>query len=316
VFDVALLMVLYRFFRREHITVMHAFSSTAEFFGGIAARLRGCHVIVSIRNHNERLPRLHRWAKRFACVLADAVVANSHSGAAAAVAAGVMVEQKVHVVPNGVAFQPLGVTRQAARAQLGIPNEAFIVLSVGRLVGEKNYDATLELARRMSVRHAQALFLIAGDGPLRSSLAQQIDVLHLGGQVRLLGERRDIPLLLATADLYLNTSVSEGLSNSIMEAMAAGLPVLATSVGGTTELIEEGKTGLLFSLGNIVGAEQKLAHLVVDATLRKTLGRNARQAMQERYSVESMVTRIEQVYRSLSAPPTGWKYQEASRHAG
>jgi glycosyltransferase involved in cell wall biosynthesis len=126
-----------------------------------------------------------------------------------------------------------------------------------------------------------------------------------------LGERRDIPMVLAASDLYLNTSLSEGLSNSILEAMAAGVPVVATAIGGTTELIEPEHTGLLFSPGNLDEAEQQLERLLCDRQLRTALGSNAQQIVRERYSVESLVSRMEQLYLSLYPPQTRWKYQEA-----
>jgi glycosyltransferase involved in cell wall biosynthesis len=295
---------------------VHAFSSTAEFFAGLAARGCGCRVIASIRNYNEQLPVSHRVAKRLSCGLAHAVVANSQTGAAAAVAAGVVARQKMHVILNGVMLPPSTLTKAATRRQLGIPEKALVSLSVGRLVQEKGYDATLELARRLRRSHPEALFLIAGAGPLRTALAGQIDALELSAQVRLLGERRDIVHLLAAADLYLNTSASEGLSNSVMEAMAAGVAVVAAAAGGTTELIKDGTSGLLFAPGDLNGAEEKLRRVVENTVLRAELGAQARRAMEHQYSVESMINRLEHLYARLIETRTAWVEQKVSRHGG
>jgi glycosyltransferase involved in cell wall biosynthesis len=313
--DPGLFLALGRFFLRHHITIVHAFSSTAEFFAGFAARICGCRVIASIRNYNEQLPARHRVAKRVSCWLAHAVVANSQAGAAAAVAAGVVAGQKTHVIPNGVVFQPSTLTKAAARRQLDIPEKALVSLSVGRLVWEKGYDATLELARRIRQFHSEALFLIVGDGPLRTALAGRIDALELKEQVRLLGERRDVAPWLA-ADLYLNTSASEGLSNSVMEAMAAGVAVVAAAAGGTTELIEDGTTGLLFAPGDLNGAEEKLRRVMENTALRAGLGVQARRTMERRYSVESMITRLEHVYARLLDTRAAWMEQKTPRHVG
>jgi glycosyltransferase involved in cell wall biosynthesis len=314
--DPGLFFTLGRFFLRHHITIVHAFSSTAEFFAGLTARICGCQVVASIRNYNEQLPARHRVAKRVSCWLAHAVVANSQAGAAAAVAAGIVAEQKMRVIPNGVISQPSTLTKTAARRQLNISEKTFVSLSIGRLVWEKGYDVTLELARRMRQSHPEMLFLIVGEGPLRAALAGQIDALGLRAQVWLLGERRDVASLLAAADLYLNTSASEGLSNSVMEAMAAGVAVVAAAAGGTTELIGDGITGLLFAPGDLNRAEEKLRQAMENTALRAELGAQARRAMERQYSVESMVTRLEHVYARLLDTRSTWIGRKASRHVG
>lgn len=316
VLDLGLLFALGRFFLLHRVMIVHAFSSTAEFFAGLAARICGCRIIASIRNYNEQLPSRHRVAKRVSCWFAHAVVANSQVGASAAVAARIVARQKIHVIPNGVLLPPLLLTKAAARRQLGIPTEALVALSVGRLVWEKGYDATLELARRLHHSHPEALFFIAGDGPLHPALAERIRTLELNVQVRLLGERRDIARLLAAADFYLNTSVSEGLSNSVMEAMAAGVAVVAAAAGGTSELIEDGVTGLLFAPGDLEAAEKKLNRVMNDAVFRVGLGVQARRVMERQYSVENMITRIEQLYTGLLETRSAWVKQKASHHVG
>jgi glycosyltransferase involved in cell wall biosynthesis len=300
--DVQLVVALRRFFLSERAAIMHAFSSTAEFFAGLAASLCRSRVVVSIRNHNESLPLLHRLAKRCAYALADAVVANSRAGAQAAVAAGIVAGEKVHVIGNGIECRPLPVSREEARRCLGVPAEAVVVLSVGRLVKEKGYETTVEIARCIAARHPQVLFLVAGDGPLRAALERQIHRTGVGKTVRLLGERRDVPVLLAAADLYLNTSLAEGLSNSLMEAMAAGVPVLASAVGGTPELLQDGETGLLFPPGEEGIAVGKFERLLSDVQFRHTLGEHGRRAIAA-YSPEVMVSRLESLYRSLLKVP-------------
>jgi glycosyltransferase involved in cell wall biosynthesis len=171
--------------------------------------------------------------------------------------------------------------REEMRRRLGLPAGTTAALSVGRLVREKGYELTLAVARHTGAWQPAPRFLIAGDGPLRDALAQQIQAGGLAERVRLLGERRDIPALLAAADAYLNTSVSEGLSNSIMEAMAAAVPVLAAAAGGTPELIRDGETGLLFPPGDLAAAVTKLDRLVTDPDLRTRLGRHDGLAVRE-----------------------------------
>jgi glycosyltransferase involved in cell wall biosynthesis len=306
VMDWDLLVNLYRFFAEKKIDIVHAFSSTAEVFGGMAARLRGCRFVASVRNHSEKLPTLHRLAKRVVCRLADAVVANSQAGAAAAIAVGIIPERKTHIVPNGVVLQTVELSKQEARRQLAIAEHALVIVSIGRLVWEKGYETTLELAKRIIPTHPRVVFLIAGDGPLFARLLEQAADPRLTDQVRFLGERRDASRLLAAADVYLNTSVSEGLSNSIMEAMAARLAVVASAVGGTVELIEDEESGLLFPAGHYEVAERQLRRLFDDPALREYLGERAQRTIRDRYDRESMLELIDALYRNLlnSRPTT------------
>ncbi len=300
--DVRLVTALCRFFISNQVEVVHPMSSTAEFFAGLAAQCCRIPFVASIRNTNTALPLSHRLGKKLACCLARAVVANSQAGAQVAVAAGLVATDKVSVIPNGIFPSALSVSREEIRQRLGLPPEVTIVLSVGRLVWEKGYDVTLEIARHTGTWHPAPHFLIAGDGPLRNTLGQQIHASGLVERAHLLGERRDIPALLAATDVYLNTSVSEGLSNSIMEAMAAGVPVLAAAAGGTSELIQERKTGLLFPPGDLATAVMKLDWLTRDLRLRSRLGQQGRQHIATNYSLDVMVSRLERLYQNLLAP--------------
>ncbi|HEV8713335.1 MAG TPA: glycosyltransferase [Candidatus Binatia bacterium] len=297
--DVRLVAALSRFFVDNQINLVHLTSSTAEFFGGLATRLCRIPSVTSVRTANTALPLSHRLGKRLACRLASAVVANSRAGARIVIAAGLVAADKVCVIPNGVSLHHQSAFRDETRQRLGIPADALVVLSVGRLVWEKGYELTLALAQRASAWPRAPLFLIAGDGPLRDALTQQIRAAHLVEHVRLLGERRDVPDLLAVADVYLNTSVSEGLSNSIMEAMAAAVPVLAAAAGGTPELIVDGETGLLFPPGDLTTAALKLGRLSGDPDLRSRLGQQARRRVETVFSYDTMISQFEGLYRSV-----------------
>ena len=300
--DVRLVARLCRFFVHHQVEVVHPMSSTAEFFAGLAAQCCRIPFVASIRDANAALPPAHRLGKRLACSLARAVVANSAAGARVAVAAGLVGADKVRVIPNGLVSHAPSLPREEMRRRLGLPAGATVALSVGRLVREKGYELTLAVARHTGAWQPAPRFLIAGDGPLRDALAQQIQAGGLAERVRLLGERRDIPALLAAADVYLNTSVSEGLSNSIMEAMAAAVPVLAAAAGGTPELIRDGETGLLFPPGDLAAAVTKLDRLVADPDLRARLGRQARRHVETVFGCDAMVSQFEGLYRGFLEP--------------
>lgn len=300
--DVRLVAGLCRFFMHHQVGIVHPMSSTAEFFAGLAAQCCRIPFVASIRDANTALPLSHRLGKRLACFLARAVVANSHAGARVAVAAGLVGADKVRVIANGMLLHAPSTPREEMRRRLGIPGGTPLVLSVGRLVWEKGYELTLAIARQTGMWQPAPHFLIVGDGPLRSALGQQIQASGLGERVHLLGERRDIPALLAATDVYLNTSISEGLSNSIMEAMVAEVPVLAAAAGGTPELIQDGETGLLFPPGDLATAVMQLDRLTRDLDLRARLGQHARQRIETAFHHNTMISQFEGLYHSVLAP--------------
>jgi glycosyltransferase involved in cell wall biosynthesis len=300
--DVRLISRLCRFFVKHQVEIVHPMSSTAEFFAGLAAQYCRIPFVASILDTNTVLPLSHRLGKRLACFLARAIVANSQAGAQVAAAAGLVAADKVQVIPNGIPPHAHSTSWEEMRRGLGLPVEASVVLSVGRLVWEKGYETTLAIARQTGTWQSAPHFLIAGDGPLRTALVQQIQASGLTERVHLLGERRDIPALLAAADVYLNTSISEGLSNSIMEAMVAEVPVLAAAVGGTPELIQDGETGLLFPPGDLATAVMKLDRLTRDSNLRSRLSQQARQRIETIFNCNTMISQFEGLYRRVIEP--------------
>lgn len=301
--DLGLILALRRFFRERRIGIVHAFSSTAEFFASIAARTCGCCFIASVRGFNDTLPVIHALGKRVACRLAAVVVANSEAGGQRAVATRVATAGKLRVIPNGLRLVALPATkeRQTIRRSLGCSDETCLIASVGRLVPEKGCEITIDVARLVLARGLRARFVIAGDGPLRGEVERRIAQIGIAESMLLVGERRDIPALLSAADIYLSTSRSEGMSNSVMEAMGLGLPVVASAVGGTPELIASGDTGLLFPPGDSAAAAETLITLIESPSLRRALGERGRAFVEARHSLEAMVEELESLYGALLA---------------
>jgi glycosyltransferase involved in cell wall biosynthesis len=297
--DVRLIAELRRFFLHHRVGMVHAMSTTAEFFAGLAAQCCQVPFVASIRDANMPLPLSHRLGKRLACFLSQAVVANSQEGARAAIADRLVSAEKVRVIPNGMRWHAPAIAPEEMRRRLSLPLATPAVLSVGRLVWRKRYELTLAIARRTETWQPAPHFLIVGDGPLRGELAQQIQVNGLNKRVHLLGERRDVSALLAVADVYLSTSIFEGLSNSIMESMLAEVPVLAAADGGTPELIQDGETGLLFPSGDLASALVKLDQLIRDYGLRSRLGQHARQRIETVFNYDTMISQYEGLYDSV-----------------
>jgi glycosyltransferase involved in cell wall biosynthesis len=215
---------------------------------------------------------------------------------------------KVVTIHNGVDVTRFaGSTRDAARAALGIAATELVVGTVGRLNPVKDQATLVHAFERLGLRYPHAVLVIAGDGPLRGDLEHLVDTLQLRDRVRLLGERRDIPAVLAALDVFVLPSIAEGISNTILEAMASGLPVIATHVGGNPELLEAGTTGMLVPAGQPATLADALAAYIDDGHLREVHGKNGRQRAVERFGLARMSDNYAALYTGLLRTPTRWR---------
>ena len=177
----------------------------------------------------------------------------------------------------------------------------------------KRHDLFLRAAKRLAERFPQVRFVLVGDGPLRAGLEALANQLGLADRVIFLGNRRDVPAVLATLDISVLPSASESLSNVILESMAAGVPVVAAQVGGNPELVQNGTTGLLFPSGDEEQFCRAMEMLVTRPELRKQLGESACQRAQAEYSIPKVRDRYQELYRSLLAEK-GWTTPSPVEH--
>ena len=188
--------------------------------------------------------------------------------------------------------------RRAARAALGLGSEHVVIGTVGRLDPVKDQAGLLKAFSQLA-EDPRALLLIVGDGPCRKDLEATVDALGLGRRVRLLGERNDVAAVLSAMDVFVLCSVGEGMSNTILEAMATGLPVVATRVGGNPELVTDGNTGFLVEARSPDALAASLRRYLEDPTLLAEHGRAARDHIEAEFSLERMVGGYERLYRRL-----------------
>ena len=215
----------------------------------------------------------------------------------------------VVVVYNGVADVSIGLPERDAT----VSNKVVKVLFVGRLVEQKNVPLLLRamhlLFRKHDASDMPLRLLLVGDGPLRSSLEQQVVSLGLNCCVEFLGESSDTPALMRASDFVVSPSFREGLSNVILEAMMMGRPVIASAVGGSVELVEIGETGILFESNNEIELAEAMQTLVDDQHLREKLGAAGRQRALERYTVQAMVSAMENHYTESVAVALPLRYR-------
>lgn len=211
--------------------------------------------------------------------------------------------RKAMTVHNGIPFRedpPDPGLRLAMRRELGLDAKVPVVLVAARLAEQKGLTYLLDAMPRVWKGCPEARLLIAGDGPLASQLAERADA--LGDRVLLLGARSDIPRLLAAADVFCLPSIDEGLPLALAEAMAEGLPAVATHVGGIPELIQDGETGLLVPPRDPAQLAQKLLVLLRSPAMRERLGVAGRRAVRQEFTLTRMIERFEEVYRSSASP--------------
>jgi glycosyltransferase involved in cell wall biosynthesis len=286
------LLAFSRWCRRIDASIVHTCELYSNIFGLPAAAL--ARVPVRIGNRRELATadktRAQLAAQRVAYKAAHAVVANSNAAADLLRREGVPAA-RVQLIRNGVDLEACGADRLRYTAA-----PVRRVITVANLRPEKGHDTLLEAAALVVARHPDAQFEIVGDGPLRATLERQVTTRGLGQRVRFLGERQDVPSLLASSDLFVLPSRSEACPNAVLEAMAAGLPIVACNVGGVPELIESGVTGMLVE----PDAPERLANTVVslmnEPGVAFDLGRAAREAACARFSFDRMVASFEHLY--------------------
>lgn len=203
---------------------------------------------------------------------------------------------KVQVIHNGIPLAPFGCKPNIAlRATLTQKREGPVILTTARLYKQKGHRYLLEAAALVP----EALFVLAGDGPERAGLEAQARSLGVADRVIFLGHRDDIPDLLASCDLFVLPSIFEGFSVSILEAMAAGKPVIATVVGGADEVIVNGETGLLVPPADPPALAKAIHTVLSDSVLNQRLAAAGKALVHQKFSAETMVQRTTQVYDEL-----------------
>ncbi|MGH8075721.1 MAG: glycosyltransferase [Lysobacter sp.] len=292
--------------RRGQFDVVHAFSLTAELWTTMASMLvrKPPPLVASVRGLYLTESRRFWRLKRFVVRRSAAVIANARACAAAAAEhAGIAVD-RFDVVSNGVTIPPpvASYLRDVLRAGIACPPERLFGFFVGRLVPEKNLACLIRALARLPA-HQRPWIAIAGDGPLRSEIQAMVIAANLGADVRFLGERTDARALMQASDFLVLPSVQEGMSNALLEAMAAGCPVVASAVGGNRELVEDGVSGLLFPNDDDLALSECLERLCSDAPLRTRLAEQGQERARSAHAIDHMVAATAAVYeRCLLAP--------------
>jgi glycosyltransferase involved in cell wall biosynthesis len=275
-------------FRRLSAEVVHTHNPLPLIYAALPGRLARAGVIHTKHGRNRSTPG-QMWLRRQAARFIDFFVAVSGGTEAQAREQNDCAEEKLLVVPNGIElgrFRPDAADRVAVRAELGIPAPAWVVGTVGRIDRSKNQALLVRAAAPLLAEEAR--LVIIGDGPLAGEVAEQVRSSPAARFIHLLGSRMDVPRLLPALDVFALSSRNEGLPLVVPEAMACGLPVISTAVGGIPEVIDEGSTGHLVPPADEAALRRRLAGLMSDRPLAASMGRRAREVALSRYSAERM----------------------------
>ncbi|MDZ4686094.1 MAG: glycosyltransferase family 4 protein [Planctomycetaceae bacterium] len=208
------------------------------------------------------------------------------------------------MIPNGVELSTFAHATPVRWSDIGLPDDAAVWLTIARLEPQKGLTDLLDAAALVHRSHPETWFVIVGDGPDRVALEERTRTQPGGERIRFLGRRDDVPQLLQGATGLVLSSRWEGMPNVVLEAMAAGKPVIATEVEGIAELIAEGETGLRVPVSNPVALGAALEHLSSAPDLAASLGRRAQQIVSESFTTDAMTAKYVALYRELlSASP-------------
>lgn len=272
--------------------VLHSHQIGALLYAGSAARAIGVPVVVHTEHGNLFGDRARtRWLGRLAARYADRFFCVSREIAEDAIRFRITSRRKVLVMSNGIDTAKFshGGDRSTVRQELQIPEEAPVIGTVGRLAEIKRQDLLIRAFGRLLHSVPSARLLLVGDGPLRASLEELTSELNLKNSVHFTGYRDDRERLLRAMDIFAITSRSEGMPLSVLEAWAAGVPVVAAHVGGLPELIDEGRTGILVPSDDPDVWSSTFCELVHAPENARRLSEQARRQCEQHHSLRSML---------------------------
>jgi sugar transferase (PEP-CTERM/EpsH1 system associated) len=301
--DLSLPVRLARVFRQTRAQIVHTRNPEAFFYGFVAAKIAGVRRVVHSehgRSFDDRPFRLtaQRWLTRFT----SAVFTVSEQLKSDLVRFTAIPPTAIEVLYNGVDLEHFGTpgsgARQERRAAWGLSASEVVIGAVGRLAPVKNHALLL---RAVATSASRAFVVLVGDGPERAALHTLADTLGISDRVRFPGHSDDVRGDLAAFDVFVLPSLNEGMSNTLLEAMAASLPVVVSAVGGNPEIVRNGSDGLTFPSDDQLALTTLLDRVCADAALRTRLGCAARERVTAQFSIRAMVERYERLYERVLA---------------
>jgi glycosyltransferase involved in cell wall biosynthesis len=297
---------LIRLLRQERAEIVHSHDAYTSVYGTICARLAGVRGVIASRRswYSPHLKGRILRANRVAYRLADRVLGNSPSVSRLVESEGGISASRIVTIPNFLdpeSFEPMPpADRRRMLDELGVPADAFVIGIVARLSPVKDHATLLRAIASLRDRIPGLRCVLIGDGPERGAIEALADSLGIRDIVHLAGERSQPPNLHGLFDVSVLCSTTEAFPNSVLEAMAAARPVVATDVGGTPDAVHQGTTGLLVPPGDPSRLAEAILRLYDEPALRTKLGNAGHAAARAGYSADAVIRQVEALYTRLA----------------
>lgn len=293
------------YIRQHKVDILQSFHTASDLVAPVAGALsfREIKTISSRRDLGYTKSPRHVMMQRYVNHFVDGIFANSTAVKNSVIAKELCSERKISIIYNGINsdnFVPDIFSRQQQRCSYGVDGQAILIGSVGNIRPVKGYDLLVEAAAIVCRNNSAVQFFHVGEGEMRGQLEARCMELGIGGRFHFLGATKDVSHFLSALDIYVQPSRSEGMSNAILEAMAARLPVVATDVGGNPDLVEHGITGLLAPGEDSVALAEQLIQLVKQPLMRSTLANSAYGQVQEKFHISCMLRNYKTKYVEMT----------------
>ena len=298
--DLSAVVNLRSYLLKRKVDILHVHNPGALLYGVLAAKWAHTPVIVCTEHgFSYQLSLKTRLKDKLLYTLVDSVIAVSESLRQELISVYGFRNAKLCTVKNGISSGQMDGHRSGTRKQIGIRDDCFNIGIVARLVPVKNHRMLFKAFSIVKHQNPSARLWVVGSGQLRSELENLARALEVRDQVIFTGDRMDVPRILNALDLFVLTSFSEGLSITLLEAMSVGLPIIATNVGGNSEVIEQEESGLLVESNQPTDLANAILRIMGSTGLAQRLGLNAQQRFLKNFTIEHMVKKLYEVYCTL-----------------
>lgn len=299
---------LCRFLKDRNIQVLHLHNPTAFFYGTLAGKLARTPYIVYTEHGRDfsegwKIRLAHRWLAK----MVDRIVVVAKHGQRVLVREEGVDERKITLIYNGIDGKRFNRVQYAdyyesIRTGLGLTSHTQVIGVVGRLDAIKNHAVLFEAMHILLHRFPKVSLLVIGEGPLRVELETMIEQMDLKNHVKFLGARADVPELLTVLDGFVLPSFSEGLSLTLIEACAAGVPIVATRVGGNEEVVVDQENGLLVPSDDAEALGKAISSILSNTEMARKMGANGRKRFEAHFTLGNMVQKYHELYASCMTP--------------
>lgn len=293
-FDIRVVFKCYKLLRQNKPDILITYLLHADILGRIIGKCARVPIIISsIRAHQERKALL--TIIKYTRFLVNYYIVVSETVKQWAIKRLKLDHKKIHVIYNGLLVPPIRTqnSKQTAKQRLKIPEQAITLSYVGRLDNDKGTEYLITaLSKLKPLLNQPFLCLIVGDGPNRISIEKQIQTLGLTNYVHCLGVQRDVATIYEATDIFVSPTLSEGMSNAIMEAMSYGLPIITTDISENRELINHAKHGILVQTKDSNTLAEALYTLCINPEIANKLGQEARKKIEEKFAIDTTITQL------------------------